>query len=164
VRRLAPIVALWVAGCGAPADAPRRPGPDKARLFGDAGLVPTREGERIRRELALAGELRAVLRGLSGIADAYVDVETEPAPGRALIRVDLRADAPAPAAVEDQVRLAAAAVLPGAQATVLAGPAPAAPGGAAPPVLLGIALLGLGLSAGVALERVRAQRRRLGRP
>jgi hypothetical protein len=51
----------------------------KLELFGDPSLVPTREGERIRRELAIAGELEQALLEL-GLATAHVDVELrEPA-------------------------------------------------------------------------------------
>jgi hypothetical protein len=63
VRRLVPpTLALVVLGC-APPTPPHRPAskPDKRELFGDASLVPTREGERIRRELAQADELERLL-------------------------------------------------------------------------------------------------------
>jgi type III secretory pathway lipoprotein EscJ len=62
-----------------PADPPRPASkPDKRELFGDAGLVPTREGERIRRELALADELERLLARASVPASVSVSL-VEPA-------------------------------------------------------------------------------------
>ena len=44
-----------------PPPAGHPPTPDKASIFGSALLVPTPEGERARRELAVAGEIERVL-------------------------------------------------------------------------------------------------------
>jgi hypothetical protein len=64
VSRLAFLITLSIGCVGC--EPPARPRQDQRRtdkrsLFGDASLVPTREGERVRRELALAGELTTSL-------------------------------------------------------------------------------------------------------
>ncbi len=48
---------------------------DKAALFGDPALVPTREGEHARREIASAQELRAALELLHAVERARVTVD-----------------------------------------------------------------------------------------
>lgn len=73
-----PLVMLAMLAC-VPADPPRATGePDKRELFSDAGLVPTREGERVRRELALADELERLLARASVPASVSVSL-IEPA-------------------------------------------------------------------------------------
>ena len=69
-----------LASCGeAP---PRREPPaarpsDKAALYGDAALLPTRAGERARAEVALAEEIRVALETLRAVEKARVTVRTE---------------------------------------------------------------------------------------
>ncbi|NVB40901.1 hypothetical protein G6O69_23885 [Pseudenhygromyxa sp. WMMC2535] len=73
---LAATMAVGLLGCGeaAPREPTReRPRLDKQALFGDPGLVPTREGERARRELALATSLVESLE-LIGVSGARVEV------------------------------------------------------------------------------------------
>jgi hypothetical protein len=137
--------------------------PTKASLFGDPALVPTREGERARRELALAGELAEALE-LVGCARARVTVSLDEDSPRAAIAAQL-----APGADSEQTRARAEAlaraIVPdlGADDTLAISLAEA-PEAEAPedhPLISGLALLGLGLSLGLGLgvgfERLRAK-------
>jgi len=162
-------------GCGDPRPAPSRPRgaewardrprPDKASLFGDPALLPTREGERARTELAYAGEIESAIRLLQGAVDVRVDVELTP-----------RLEAPTAAVV---ARFAAEtalnerrldidrilhAVLPdgGAARTeiVLSVVEPERPESGPSKAPLAIACLGLGFCVGVAFERLRKLGRR----
>ena len=67
-------------GCPSPQPRPR-PEPeraaDKAALFGDPALVPTRDGERARREIASAEELRKALELLHAVERARVSIELD---------------------------------------------------------------------------------------
>lgn len=170
MRLLALATLPIVIGCGSPEPArprvPARGASDKAALFGDASLVPTRQGERAREEVALAQEIEQALDVLPSVARARVDVELPERPADASPRVlavvtgDVGADA---AAVAAQARTIAQAVMgPSATIEVVAEPIPAAP--AAPavpplrwPLLLGV--LGLGFFGGMLLERIRGLRR-----
>lgn len=135
---------------------------DKQSLYGDASLVPTREGERIRRELALAGELRHALEPL-GLTAVHVDVELrEPAgvivAGRAEPGVEASeleaaivdfAHVLVPDASSVRVRLVASE-------SEVESPAPAPMGLRVWAVAL--ACLGLGVSLGMTIERLLARR------
>jgi hypothetical protein len=147
---------------------PAQARPDKAELFGDPGLVPTREGERVRTELARATEIAAVLEVLVDVEHAHVDVELDDV--RALrglvisLRLTERGD---PVVVEHAVRDVVTAVFSADaadQARVLISTPDASP--LPPPRTLGpalaFALLGLGVSLGVTLERLRLYRMREG--
>lgn len=157
---------MMLPACAEPTTAPALPQPDKARLYGDPGLVPTREGERVRRELALAGELRRVIEERHDVLGAQVDVELSPAPlsgpPRVLISAAV-AEKPDDSELEHYALEAAAAVIgPTAETTVLWHLAPEGPpqGPGPLPIPLALAVLGLGLSAGIALERVRSGKKR----
>lgn len=160
---------LWL-GCGSAEPArsrvPIRGASDKAALFGDASLVPTRAGERARREVALAQEIEQALGVLPSVAQARVDVELPERPADASPRVlavvsgDPGADA---TALATRARTIAHAVMgPAAAVEVVAEPV-ATPAPAPPivplrwPLLLGV--LGLGFFGGVLLERIRGLRR-----
>lgn len=167
---LALVTPALVLGCGAPEPArsrvPDRGAADKAALFGDASLVPTRQGERARREVALAQEIEQALGVLPSVTRARVDVELPERPADASPRVlavvsgGAGADATALAA---RARTIAHAVMgPSAAVEVVAEPSPA-PAAAPPavplrwPLLLGV--LGLGFFGGMLLERIRGLRR-----
>jgi hypothetical protein len=167
VRRIAlAVVVIVCAGC----PAPQRPAAptraiDKQALYGDAGLVPTREGERVRRELALAGELQKAARQL-GLADVHVDVELNEPPGVIVIaRVDPAADAEALEAIEVTVTEFAHVIVPAATAvhvelrSLEQGSERPTPADGGPPWAIALACLGLGLSLGVTVERLLARRR-----
>lgn len=157
-------------GCGSAeptrSRVPARGVSDKAALFGDASLVPTRQGERARREVALAQEIEQALGVLPSVARARVDVELPERPADASPRVlavvsgDPGADA---TALTTRARTIAHAVMgPAAAVEVVAEPI-AAPAPAPPivplrwPLLLGV--LGLGFFGGMLLERIRGLRR-----
>jgi hypothetical protein len=163
VRRIA--LAVVVIVCGA-CPAPQRPAVptrtlDKQALYGDAGLVPTREGERVRRELALAGELQQVVLQL-GLAAVHVDVELNDPPGVIVIaRADPEADAES---LEATITRFAHVIVPDATTVHVelrleqGSERPAQPDGG-PPWAIALACLGLGLSLGVTVERLLARRR-----
>jgi hypothetical protein len=164
VRRIAVALVLLVcAGCPAPQRpaAPRRT-VDKQALYGDAGLVPTREGERVRRELALAGELHEALEQL-GLTGVHVDVELNEPPGVLVIaRADHEADA---ASLESTITSFARVIVPDATTVHVElrrlegdGEHPAPPDRERP-WTIALACLGLGLSLGVTVERLLARRR-----
>jgi hypothetical protein len=154
------LAAIGLGGCAEPPrpHAPERSA-DKARVFGDAGLVPTREGERARRELALAGQIQRSLETVSDVESASVDVELAAPPPRVLVTLSARGeDEGRRPRLEHYANEAATAVVgASAQITVLidAAPAPEPERGGAPPLPLALALVGLGLSAGIAAERYR---------
>ena len=165
---LAPALAVLVAACGAPAPEPATQPttpighPDKRSLYADAGLIPTREGERIRRELALAGEIHTGLE-LLGLGPAHVDVHLGDEPSAVIVaQIDPRADA---TALEARAAALATASIPGlTRDEVRVWLHPRAHAGSESareptPWALALTCLGLGLSLGVTLERVRAQRR-----
>jgi hypothetical protein len=167
-RILALVPLSWALGCGEPAS-PRRPVPargatDKAALFGDPSLVPTREGERARREVALAQEIEQALGVLPSVTRARVDVELPERPADADARVlavvagEPGADA---AALTERTRAVARTVMgPAAAIEVVSEPIPAPAPPAVPmrwPLLLGV--LGLGFFGGTLLERIRVLRR-----
>lgn len=162
-RFLVAAVVLVCVGCPAPQRpaAPRR-AVDKQALYGDAGLVPTREGERIRRELALTGELHAALEQL-GLTDVHVDVELNDPPGVIVIaRADPEADA---ASLESTIIGFARVIVPDATTVQVelrhfqpSGERPA-PSDDGLPWTIALVCLGLGLSLGVTVERLLARRR-----
>ncbi len=153
-----------VAACGEPAnpDGPRRRAPaDKARLYGDPVLVPSRDGEAARRELALAGEITAVLEATDTLDRLYVDVEIDATAVRVVIGGQWRMGvATNGVPIADLV----AAIVGGEHKLVLAiSDMPAKPDRPPLPLALALVAIGLGASIGITLDRV-AQRRRRGRP
>lgn len=168
IRRAALSLAIVNFGCEAPERAaPRRPTTDKAALFGDAKLVPTREGERARRELAEAGEIQALLEH-AGFADVRVSVSRTDDASPARVAIVVRPPMPDDVATDPETtELAKEQVT--ALARQISGPSAAtevvlAPRDATPPrrpatdPLLWLALLGFGASAGVMLDRLRRRR------
>jgi hypothetical protein len=156
---------LWVAlGCDAPPPrvGPARSGADKAALFGDPSLVPTREGERAREEVALAHEIEQALMVLPSVAQARVDVELPDRAAaedpRVLVVVE---GAPAADGLPVRARAIAHAVTgPAAAVEVVVEPSPAPPPPPQPmawPLVL--AVLGLGFFGGMLVERIRRLRR-----
>jgi len=138
--------------CGA-APSPTAPrAADKASLFGDPTLVPTRDGEAARRELAESGEITQAIRATDWIDDARVDVERED--GRARVLVVGRRTAIAPADLDAQVHTIARAVCGDAMELVLtlADAPPAAPMRRLD-LPLGLALVGLGASLALLADR-----------
>ncbi|MEM9460458.1 MAG: hypothetical protein AAGF11_40190 [Myxococcota bacterium] len=160
---------LLVSGCSA--SRTDRPSPavaattDKAALFGDPSLVPTRRGERAREELGQADAITRALTVLPPVQQAHVDVElpdrAKRGPPRvlAVIRVDHGSDR---AALQDRAeRIASTVAGPDATIEALVVPgetAPVDPAAPTPwPLLLGV--LGLGYFAGMLVERARRVRR-----
>jgi type III secretory pathway lipoprotein EscJ len=160
-------LALGGIGCEAPArPIPEQRRTDKRTLFGDASLVPTREGERVRRELALAGELTTALELLE-LGPVHVDLELQADHPSAVVVAQLPAGADVEQLEADVFELTAAVVpaLEASQIHVWLRPSaePSAPtreGGRSRfrSWALTFACLGLGLSLGVTLERARARR------
>lgn len=159
-----------IGGCGladpSPAPPVERARPDKASLYGDASLLPTRAGERARRELALAGELAAALELLE-MRPAQIDVRLDAGPSVVVIATSADPEADASTQREAIVELSRALVpdLDAADVHLWLRPAPETPAPAperpdAPPWALALACLGLGLSLGVTLERLRVRSRR----
>ena len=162
----------------APAKADIDPALDKAALFADAGLLPTREGERARRELALAGELRKAARVLAW--ECEVDIQL--GDGRSSARVSIvgrplhPVDDAALARDREDLEALAAALVPGLgerddAVRVLLRPEPSAALGAAEPAAdqpalpvagrlpaLLLTAIALGASLGMGLERLRLRR------
>jgi hypothetical protein len=172
VTRLLPLVAgTWLlAACGDPA--PRRerpdPRPDKAGLFADPGLVPTREGERARRELARAAEIERALQVLPQVAHARVTVELAEDRPRGILVVVEAHDGVDAAELTSTARVMVDAVLgPGtgsdAEIIVASQPTPqeAPRRDTTPAWPLLVAILGLGVSLGITYERARQVLRRL---
>jgi hypothetical protein len=143
---------------------PQPRGLDKQALYADASLLPTREGERVRRELALAGELREAIELLE-LDETRVDVELGQ-PARVVVVARMRGDRPD--ALEQDVRAIATAIVPApvdVHVQLVQGAIAAAPVSAPSPPAWALALtcLGLGLSLGVTAERLLARRRALAR-
>lgn len=167
-RRLALAALLLALGCAAPAPA-HRPAPDrgpadKAALFGDPSLVPTREGERVRREVALAQELEQAIAVLPSVTRARVTVERpERAAEARVLAVVTSATLADAERLPSRIRAMAHAVVgPAAAVEVVVEaartPTPA-PAGA--PLRWGLlfCVLGLGFFGGVLIERIRLVRR-----
>lgn len=138
---------------------------DKQALFGSATLVPTREGERARRELAIAGELEHALEQL-GLGPAHVDVELEPRPA-VIVIAQLPADQ-SEAEVHDQIAALGSALVPELEPSQLHAWLRPPLGQSTPsddprfraPLWALMALcLGLGSSLGIVSERARARPR-----
>jgi hypothetical protein len=164
------VVAVLAAACGPATEEfrmPRPAAPDKRSLYADAGLVPTREGEHIRREIAVAGEIMAAARTLPAVTEVHVDVEL-PREGvgepRVLVAARLATDGTARGrtknALANVVRGVVGELPEHAAVYVLSeSEPPTQPTGGAPLVLVGACLLGLGTSAGMAMERARRRGR-----
>jgi hypothetical protein len=166
------LVALVACSADAPRRAPPSAGrdaPDKAALFGDPVLVPTRDGEVARRELAAAGEIAAAIEATHWITDVHVDVEAKTAK-RQVVRVVIAGRVPADRD-EAVLRGDLASIVDGvlgrddARTLVLAlGHVPVEPAPRDRPALaLVLAAMGFGASAGIAIDRALRRRRALAR-
>lgn len=143
---------------------------DKAALFGDATLVPTRQGEAARLELARAGEITAALRATGWIDDVRVDVEHAeigtPSPVPHVV-VAGRRNAASPADLDDRVRAVVAGICTRAAVVTLAiADAPTTndrreqPRDVPRDIALGLALFGLGASLSLFADRAWRRRQR----
>lgn len=138
------------AACDEPRVAPRAR--SKQQLYGDPALVPTRAGERAREELARAGAVSSALAAL-GAEELEVEVRLPLADDPGAVVVAGRAP---PGLSEPEIR---------ALVTALCGPWSAGatqlqwrvegPRGRGGDLPLALALLGLGASAGITLDRLR---------
>ena len=137
-----------------------RPG-DKQAVYGDPTLLPTREGERVRMEVALAREIEQALAVLPTVARARVDVELPPRghaqSPRVLAVLELPAEVdPEPSRPSIDAIIETIAGPAARTEIVIASASPSAPSPEPPPsVLLLLAVLGLGISTGIAIERAR---------
>ena len=152
---------------------PTRRASDKAALFGDAALLPTRAGERARNEVALAEEIRVALEALHAVERARVTVATNHggAPRSAAVVVRARANTDTDALTASATRISRAALGSAELAVEVQVSAPGvdeppedAPKGAAPHALLLFGVLGLGISIGLTFDRAAGiiRRRRIG--
>lgn len=159
-RGCAVLACAWLAvsACEPP---PRPPPPrarDKQALFGDPALVPTRAGERARQELAVAASVASAVRGRAGRGAPVVEVRL-PAGGDAgavVVAGELGLDA------EEVARVAEAVAGPWSAGRVQVFPAVPRAQASEPrpglPWALALALIGLGASAGVSIDRLARRR------
>lgn len=136
---------------------------DKEALYGDPALVPTRAGERAREELAIAAAVAAAVRAHGGGAPVVEVRLPAGADGGAVVVAGELALAPddvvrvaeevAPAWSVGRVRVFARAAAPGVSE------AACSPDRTGPRWPLGLALVGFGASAGIAVDRLRRRRR-----
>ncbi|TPV96292.1 MAG: hypothetical protein B7733_05500 [Myxococcales bacterium FL481] len=140
---------------------------DKASVFGDPALVPTRRGERIRLELALAGEIERIVANDPHVTQVAASVRIPAAdrPAAAVVSVQARPMEPAERrALAQDARRVIHRVVPDSTADtvdVAVHVAPEPPTPVAFPWALATALIGLGWSCGVAVDRWRSRRRPL---
>ena len=135
--------------------------PDKAALYGDPGLLPTREGEKARAEAATAGELEAAIGTLHAIDRVRVTVDDD----RTLIVLRLANAGAKDEALDHTRRIAETILGPDADIAIEASaPTPTATpddDSDLPIPALALALLGLGFSLGVTFDRGRRILRQL---
>ena len=158
-------------GCGKPRQAPARAETTKASLFGDASLIPTRAGEQARAELALSAELTRVVLALPDVVAATATVRTpseprglraaQPSPTRAVVAATTAADSDATQTHRDVEALTRTWLGPQADVQVIVAYAPDLAPETPPPLgMLAFALLGLGATLGVTVDRAVDRRRR----
>ena len=147
---------------------------DKQELYGDPGLVPSREGEHARRELALAGEITRSIQALNLASAISVQIQlplasAEVSHGHALVIVTPKSSQQDTPSLEPQIVRVVQANLgtnwQQAQITILWAPLPqpiSAPLSKEHSFLsLALSLIIFGASAGITLDRI--LRRRLSR-
>jgi hypothetical protein len=159
-------IAIAIAACSERSDTAPRPStaaPDKAKLFGDPVLVPTRAGEAARDELAAAGEIAAAITAAEWIDDVHVDVEDRT---RVVIAGRI-ATATDDAVLRADLRRVVDAVLGPDEARTLVLALGRTPDHPEPRdrglVPLLFAAMGFGASAGIAIDRALRRRRLLAR-
>src|SRR5690606_7096255 len=145
-----------------PRPLPAPPRPDKASLYGDPSIVPTRRGEHARAELALAGELESLVEALEGVRSTRTDDTLTPelALDRAVVVVQNDRPREDEGELELDVQSIARATLPPGATTVLLHQVsgeerPSEP--SRPSLLLAFVSLALGISIGVTAERLARQ-------
>ncbi len=164
-----PLCAL-LAACASP-QPPRRPADaqtaSKASLFGDAALVPTRQGERARAELAVSAEVQRVVAVLPAVQTVAVSVRLPATrgdadtPARAAVSVIVAAEADAHSVRRDVEAVTRTWLGEEALIETLVAARPDAPDpDELPWPMLTLALLGLGASLGVTVDRAFDRRRR----
>lgn len=177
MRRLGPraraLAMLGLLASCSEAPPPRQPAQvrpaDKAALYGDAALLPTRAGEHARAEVALAEEIRVALETLRAVEKARVTVRARgdgtPSSAALVIRtreregleaLEATARRIAKAALgRDDVELAVELSPPDSDLTAEDTPRPVS-------LVVLFAVLGLGISLGLTFDRTRRllQRRR----
>jgi len=172
--RIAATLSFALLGCEsepAPASEPAafaHTRPDKASLYADASLLPTRAGERARRELALAGQLSAALEHLA-LTPLQIDVRLGQPPSVVVIASRAHSpDASPSEIVAEDIRELCLATIPdldpaGVHLWLRPAPADSAPRELprprSPLWALVFACIGFGLSLGVSLERLRGRRK-----
>ncbi|MEX1366716.1 MAG: hypothetical protein AB1Z98_26555 [Nannocystaceae bacterium] len=146
------------------AEAPRTDRGDKQALFGDPTLLPTREGERARAEVSMAREIEQAISVLPAAASSRVDVElsrrgVERAP-RVIAVVRGQPTAQTEALREQVATIVLAVAGPDADARLVVEPggSPLPEPTRPPSWMLLMGVLGLGLCAGILVERIRQLR------
>jgi hypothetical protein len=163
LRRIVLSFAIASLACGEPSG--HRPAKatasDKRALYADPMLVPTREGERIRAEIALAGEIEQALRMFPELQDVRVHVETSTVPTRVAVF------GAAPTELVTQLRAHTDEVARAVAGDDIVGVTTIAALDPEPPareprlhLVLALALWGLGASMGIAADRFACRRRR----
>ena len=162
-------VVLLAGACGEPASPRRKPvrrASDKAALYGDAALLPTRSGERARAEIALAEEVRVAVETLHDVERARVSVtsKTDDTPTSAALVVRTRSESANADVRAAATRIARATLGRDTELTVEVSaphadvPLEDTPSPRRPFVLF--AVLGLGISLGLTFDRTRKLVRR----
>lgn len=135
---------------------------DKAAAYGDASLVPTRQGERARHEVALAGEIERLVAVDSRVQRVEATVRLSPSTAAPHVAVVVQHRG---RALDDETHRDLAAELVALAQSVVPAAAiddidivihrDSPPSTPSLPWALAVALLGLGISTGVAVERWR---------
>jgi hypothetical protein len=163
LRRVVLSFAIASLACGEPSS-PRpatATAADKRALYADPMLVPTREGERIRAEIALAGEIEQALRVFPELQGVRVHVESATAPMRVAVfgAAPTELVAQLRTRIDEVARAVAGDDIVGVTTIAALDPEPPAPEPRLH-LVLALALLGLGASMGIAADRFARRRRR----
>ena len=129
---------------------------DKRALFGDPKLVPTREGERLRREIALAGEIEQALRLAPELEDQRVVVQTDAGTTRIAVFLRISSSVSEAEVLErtDAVVTAIAGASTDRSITLAVSPHEEPAPSRRLDLALAVALLGLGASMGMTADRM----------
>jgi len=169
------LLQIALAGC-APPPSPRsapqvRHKTSKEALFGDPSLVPTRAGERARVEIALARTIEEHLAEDPEISAVRAHVASADGKGEGPAQIVISLQGPRGGALEqeERAREVALAILGDREAKVTIDRIEAPRGAQEPPsaqvrplsVILALALLALGASAAISVDRLRRRRSRV---